>query len=247
MWGFITQMVDKDDYPNADWELGKGEDRSLWAEGEKVRIAEYFRRVPMKAVLWLINGKTLKVKDDTFDLRDELGEQGIIPEKERTVETYKVEWYKMSQNEIFEKGLIPSKYIPIIPCYGKELNVKGKTFYRGVIRYAKDPQRIYNYTRTASVEQTALAPKAPWVMEENQLGAHKTDWENANNKNTSVLIYKNVPGVAPPQRQSPPQPSSGWLTESGIADQDIDAASGMYKASLGLSLIHISEPTRPTT
>ena len=31
----------------------------------------------------------------------------------------------------------------------------------------------------------------------------------------------------------PPQPSAAWLSESSIADQDIDASSGLYKASLG--------------
>ncbi len=233
MWGFITQMVDAKDYPNANWELGRGEDRNLWMEGEKVRIAEYFRRVPMKIILWSVEGKTIKVKDDTKDIRNELKAQGMVPDKEREVETYKVEWFKMSVNEIFEREDFPSKYVPIVPCYGKELNVRGKVYYRGVIRYAKDPQRIYNYTRTASVEQVALAPKAPWVMEEGQLGNHQADWENANTKNKAVLLYKNKPGVAPPQRQPSPQPSTGWLSESAISDQDIDASSGLYKASLG--------------
>ncbi|MBT8450225.1 MAG: hypothetical protein KJO69_11070 [Gammaproteobacteria bacterium] len=226
MYGFVTKMVDKEEYPNADWERGKGEEREQWFDNEKVRIAEYFRRVETKALLWSVNGETIKVKDDEKDIRDELREQGTEPDKEREVTTYKVEWYKLSANEIFERTVFPSKYIPIIPCYGKELNVKGKTFYRGVIRYAKDPQRIYNYTRSASVEQVALAPKAPWVVEEQQLGDHKKIWETANAKNYSVLPYKHIPGVPPPQRQMPPQPSSGWISESGIADQDIDSASG---------------------
>lgn len=233
MWGFITTMVDKDEYEGASWERGRGEDYELWYEGEKTRIAEYFRRVETTITIWMVEGKTIKVRDDNMDIRDELTGQGIKPEKTREVETYKVEWYKLSSNEVFEKKDFPSKYIPIIPVYGKELNVKGKTYYRGVIRHAKDPQRIYNYTRTASVEQVSLAPKAPWVIEENQIGNHKTLWETANVKNHPMLVYKNKPGVPPPQRQMPPQPSSGWISESSLADQDIDASSGMYKASLG--------------
>lgn len=232
-WGFVTSMVDKEDYPNADWDVGKGEERALWKDGEKVRIAEYFRLVPEDIIIWSIDGKAVKVKDSKTDIRDELTEEGVKPAKERTVESYKCEWYKLCINEVFEEKEFPSKYIPIIPCYGKVLNVRGKDFYRGVIRYSKDPQRIYNYTRTASVEQIALAPKAPWVMEEGQLGDHQKMWENANTKNYSVLAYHHVAGVAPPMRQPPPQPSSGWLAESSIADQDIDASSGLYKASLG--------------
>jgi hypothetical protein len=58
-------------------------------------------------------------------------------------------------------------------------------------------------------------------------------WESANTENHAVLPYKNKPGVPPPIRQMPPQPSAGWLSESAISDQDIDASSGMYKSSLG--------------
>ena len=233
MWGFITTLVDKEDYPDASWEVGIGEGQSMWFDNDKVRIAEYFRRVEIEIEIWKTPEGVIRVKDDTLDIRDELMSRGINPEQKRTAKTHKVEWYKLSANEVFEETVFPSKFIPIIPCYGKELNVNGETIYRGVIRYAKDPQRIYNYTRTASVEQVALAPKAPWVIEESQIGSHKNAWENANIKNYSMLPYKNKPGVPPPMRQAPPQPSSGWISESQIADQDIDSASGMYKASLG--------------
>lgn len=242
MWGFISSMVDKSEAPEGgDWSLsGVGDDDLIWFDGEKVRIVEYFRRVKITNKIGRLpmgigplSGKTVTLKSEDVDIEDELAAQGIVPEKTRNVVTYKVEWYKMGINNVFEKADFPSKYIPIIPCYGKELNVEGKTIYRGVIRYAKDPQRIYNYTRTASIEQVALAPKAPWVLEEGQIGDHGKLWETANQKNYSILPYKNVPGVPPPMRQPPPQPSSGWISESSISDQDIDAASGMYKSSLG--------------
>lgn len=236
-WGFVTRMVDKEDYPNADWDFGKGEEYQLWHEDGMVRIAEYFRLVPENQTLWLIEGKTIKVQGmhagKAFDLRDELKADGVQPTKEREVEGYRCEWFELSSNDVFKEKAFPSQYIPIIPCYGKELNVKGKTYYRGVIRYAKDPQRIYNYTRSASVEQVALAPKAPWVIEETQIGNHKKMWENANEVNFSMLPYKFKVGAPPPQRQAPPQPSAGWIAEAQIADEDIDAASGTYKANLG--------------
>lgn len=232
-WGFITSMVNKDEYPDSNWDWGKGEEYDQWHNGDNVRIAEYFRLIPEKQTLWLIEGKVIKVKDSKMDIRDELTAQGVVPTKKRTVEGNKCEWFKLSATEIYERGEFPSKYVPIVPCYGKCLNVRGRDIYRGVIRFAKDPQRIYNYTRTASIEQVALAPKAPWVMEEGQLGDHKEMWEDANLTNYSTLIYKHKPGVSPPMRQAPPQPSAGWISEASIADQDIDAASGMYKANLG--------------
>ena len=51
-WGFITTMVDKEDYPNANWEIGTGEAQSMWFDDDKVRIAEYFRRVEIDIEIW---------------------------------------------------------------------------------------------------------------------------------------------------------------------------------------------------
>lgn len=232
-WGFVTKLVDKDEYPNASWDYGRGEEWSLWKEDGMNRVAEYFRLVPEKKIVWLIDGKTIVVKDKDSDIRDELTADGVVPAKQREIEVNRCEWYEISACEVFKKKDFPSKYIPIIPCYGKELNVQGKTFYRGVIRHAKDPQRIYNYTRSASVEQVALTPKAPYIVEENQLGNHKQMWETANTVNYSALVYKHKAGVPMPVRVPPPQPSAGWIAESNLSDADIDAASGLYKASLG--------------
>jgi hypothetical protein len=52
-------MVDKDEYPDSNWDFGKGEENELWHNGDKVRIAEYFRLVPEKQELWLVDGKTM--------------------------------------------------------------------------------------------------------------------------------------------------------------------------------------------
>ncbi len=232
-WGFVSRFVDEKEYPGASWESGRGEEYQLWKDKDKIRIVEYFRKVEEKQILWMVNKEVLKVKDSTMDIREQLTKEGAVPEKTREVIGHKVEWFELGANEVFSEKIFPSKYIPIILLPGKELNVRGKTILRGVIRYAKDPQRIYNYTRTASVEQVALAPKAPWVIEEEQLGDHKKLWQNANTKMYSALIYKHKAGVSAPQRQAPPQPSAGWISESQLADGDIDAASGMYKASLG--------------
>ena len=57
------------------------------------------------------------------------------------------------------------KYLPIVGVNGKEDLVDGKRTLRGLVRFAKDPQRMYNYWRTIDTEQKALAPKALfWLL-----------------------------------------------------------------------------------
>ena len=39
----------------------------------------------------------------------------------------------------------PGCYIPIVPVIGEEVRIGRKTVRRGLVRYAKDPQRMFNY------------------------------------------------------------------------------------------------------
>ena len=86
---------------------------------------------------------------------------------------------------------------------GDEIDIEGKVKWSGLIRHAKDPQRMFNYWETALTEIIALQPKAPWVMEEGQGEGHEDEWKNANVRNIPVLYYKgtsigNTPAPPPP-------------------------------------------------
>ena len=93
-----------------------------------------------------------------------------------------------------------------------KVDVEGKLHLAGLIRDAKDAQRMYNYWVTAETEQVALMPKAPYIMEEGQVEGHEVRWQQANQKSFPYLLYKasSVSGkpAPPPQRQpfaGPPQ------------------------------------------
>ena len=57
----------------------------------------------------------------------------------------------------------PGRYIPIVRCPGEETRIGRKRIRRGIIRFAKDAQRAYNYGRSTQTEITALQPKAPFI------------------------------------------------------------------------------------
>jgi hypothetical protein len=82
----------------------------------------------------------------------------------REARSHKVTHTLLSGAEVLEKPQTwPGRFIPIIPVFGDEVNVEGKRFLRSLVRDAKDPQRNYNYWRTAATELVALAPKAPFI------------------------------------------------------------------------------------
>lgn len=237
----IVEEMTKDEferlYPGkrtSDVESGRSDQYSWWFEEETVRIAEYFRKVPVKKTIVKLSDGRIMDADEVEKNSEEPDMLGISIIKEREVSTFKVEWYKLSGSDILEGPReIATKYIPVIPVLGKELFVRGYPTYRGAIRHAKDPQRAYNYNRTASIEQVALAPKAPYMLGTSQIGAYASIWKKANTQNHAFLPYDDSKNPTPPQRIFGSNGHVGFATEAQMDSDDIKATTGIFDASLG--------------
>jgi hypothetical protein len=134
--------------------------------------------------------------------------------------------------EVLEEKEWPGKYIPVIPCYGAQVMVAGKRKKYGLVRFAKDPQRMYNFWRTSMTESIALAPKAKWLLAEGQDEGHENEWAQANIKSTPVLRYKqkDIEGQpAPvPQRLQPEPPPEGIMVAAGAISDDLQTVLGIF-------------------
>ena len=202
-----------------------------WWRDEKVRVAEYWRKVPVNKTLGLSDtGETFDLTEIPEEARAELG---IV--KTREVESHRIEQVVLSGVEIHEGPCEwAGRYIPIIPVWGEEVHVGGHTVRHGIVRFAKDPQRMYNYHRSAAVEMISLAPKAPYIATVEQIAGLEKYWDTANTANWSVLPYKSDPKAGgPPQRSPPPPVQQALNQEAAIASDDIKAVTGLFDASLG--------------
>lgn len=238
-FAFIDEIMDKEDfeaqYPGKtpeDWDSEKYGD---WY-GDKVRIANYYEIVETDKKLYDLGNGTIATQEQI----DELTKTGIPTSalNSRTIKQKKLIWRKVSGRDVLEGPTeLPGQYIPLFPVYGNEIDSEGKVSYCGIIRPAKDAQRLYNYSRSAFAERVALAPKAPWVAAYGQIEDFEEEWSTANVKNHSVLRYKptaaNGQPVPPPQRQTAADVPAGFAQDMQIAEHDIQAAIGMYAASLG--------------
>ena len=242
-WGFISSMMSRSmfeskwpDKQTAAWDFaGSGDEYDYWYQDEEIRIVEYFRKIPVKKIaVRMASGSVYYVDDEQAleSLTAKAKDDRVQEVKE--AEVPKIEWFKMSAVEFLEKPVeFPSFYIPIVRCTGKELNVQGYDFYRGVIRHAKDAQRMYNFNRTAQIEQTALQPKVPYLTTPEQIESFETLWDRANKDNLPYLLYNHVDGVPAPVRVSPPIPSQAHMLNAQSDDADMDSTTGMHKASRG--------------
>jgi len=233
-WGFISDLIPREEFkemfPDADpmpWEEGGiGDEYKNWSTQSHIRIAEYFCvETEVRKLIALANGHV--------GFEDELHESLKDSERdnEREVQVRKIKWYKLTAKQVLEENDWVGKWIPIVKVIGDEADVEGKSSYAGLIRDAKDAQRMYNFWVTSETELIALAPKAPWVMEEGQIEGHEQRWKEANNKSLPYLLYKgvNLAGkpAPPPQRQQFAGPPAGVVQAKISAAQDMQATTGI--------------------
>lgn len=201
-----------------------------WVDGKTVRVAEYLCKEPVERTLAKMeDGKIIDVTDFTPEQRK------FLPIKDtRKVDSHKIVQYIVSGAEILDgPNDLPGRYLPIIPVIGEEVWVGDTRTRSGLIRYAKAAQQLYNYWRSAMAEQVALQPKAPFVATGKQIEKYKGIWAQANSRNLPYLPYDPDGSAPPPQRQSPPQASTGISEEVMLAADEMKATTGIYDAALG--------------
>lgn len=241
MYAFVIDQMDKDvfeaKYPNkipTDWETE--ENYHEWF-GETVRVARYWEVVEEDRTLYQMMDGSVVSKARLDELRDAGIEVDSLIKQERNIPVRKVMHSLVSGKEYLEEPREwIGKYIPICVVWGNELDIEGKVTHSGIIRPAKDAQRLYNYSRTAFAERVALTPKAPWLAAEGQIEDYP-EWETANSEPHAVLRYRptSLSGqpVSPPSRISPSDIPAGFQQDMQISEHDIQGAIGMYSASLG--------------
>jgi len=235
----ITTVMDKkvfkEYYPDADdganfQQRSTGDDTAAWITKEDIRVAEFFYIERERAKLYLLSDGTSGFADsDSFFARVEAAGLTVIDERDSFRKA--VKWMKCTALEVLEEKTMAGKYIPVVPCYGAQVIVDDKRKKYGLVRFAKDPQRMYNFWRTSMTESVALAPKAKWLLAEGQDEGHENEWAMANIKSTPVLRYKqkDIEGQPAPQptRLQPEPPPQGIMEAAGAISADLQMVLGI--------------------
>lgn len=246
-WCFITEDVSKADYermfPDAApisslMTQGVG-DQSLsqWLSEDMVRIAEYFYYEHEAATLNLYPDNITAFAGTPQDkaLKAMFGK----PLRTRKVDRKKVKWLKTNGFEVLEERDWAGKWIPVVRVVGNEFEVDGQLYVSGLVRNAKDAQRMYNYWVSQEAEMLALAPKAPFIGYGGQFEGYEMQWKTANTNSWPYLevnpdVTDGAGAVLPlPQRAQPPLAQTGLIQAKLGASDDIKATTGQYDSSLG--------------
>ena len=247
-WCFVTEDLTRDEYermyPDSApittlQSLGVGDQSiSNWLNEDTIRVADYYYIDYDRATLNLYPGNATAFAGTPEDkqLRAFYGK----PLKSRESDRPKVKYCKINGYEILEQREWVGKWIPIIRIVGNEFEVDGRLYVSGLVRNAKDAQRMYNYWVSQEAEMLALAPKAPFIGYGGQFEGYEDKWKTANTQNWPYLevnpdVTDGQGAILPlPQRAQPPMASSGLLQAKAGAAEDIKSTTGQYNASLGM-------------
>ena len=259
-WCIITELMKRRDYkrkypnaPNIEWQSDGNGDATLdWENKEEIRLAEYYRIHEVADTLVMLSDGRTAYKSELPD-REVLLAAGLRIANnhagkpiQRPTTRREVQWFRLNGRNIIDErstakanrtgnpadGPIPGRFIPVIRCEGNVLDIEGRVKRKGMVEDLMDPARMFNYWRTAQTERYALTPKAPWVAAEGQIEGHP-EWQDANRKSYSTLIYKPITGpdgmtmIPPPQRQMPAQVEAGMTEAAAGAQADLMAVGGM--------------------
>ena len=244
-YAFVEESISRDEfkrrYPGADlidFESDFNRERfQSWCGEDSVRIAEYWRKVPVEEVVCLLSdGRTIK-KEECEAAAAQFAQEGITVVRERTIQTHKVVTSIVSgAEEIDGPHDWPGKRIPIIPCFGDRYFVDGKWVWSGLVRHAKDAARLVNYNITTGQEILAKQHKATPVITPKMLEGEgvKALWDASNSVDLPYLPITPDP-VMPggPTFLSPPPIHAAFSQFGQMSIDLLKFSTGINDASRG--------------
>jgi hypothetical protein len=239
----ITDLVQKEDYqrmyPDADMTQfnarATGDSTSEWITKDTIRLAEFYKiEREKRKLVHLSDGSAWW--DDEMPKADILAAVGVKVKGDRQSWRKKVCWYKVNAVEVLDERVLPGRYIPIIPVYGAQAIVDGRIRRFGIVRAAKDPQRLLNFMKTAVVETVALAPKAKHLVAYGSDTGFENEWDSANIASLTRLHYNSKgddgEDLPPPIPIPPPPVPDGFLTVAENAHNDLQRVLGMFDPAM---------------
>ena len=173
-----------------------------WDTPDVVFVAEYYMVEEVSRemrVYQAIDGSEERFTQDEFeedpDLEARLAAIGSVEIRRRRVKQRKVRKYLMSGGKILrDDGYIAGDQIPIVPVYGKRWFVDNIERCMGVVRMAKDAQRLKNMQLSKLAEISALSSVEKPIMTPEQVAGHQVMWSDDNIKQYPYLLINPVTG-----------------------------------------------------
>lgn len=225
-----------------------GARQSDWLGESTIRVARFWYKEEVVNTTFLLEDGTVVTEEvvDTI-IKDEndgkryamIGDDAKVILRNRVVSECIIKWCDFTAAEILDEGDWAGKYFPFVAITGPIAIVDGSRDIRGIIRFAKDAQKMLNYMASSAARRIASANKSPWIVAQESIVGHERAWQQANTTSMPYLLYN----AFDPQRQNSQNPApqradqTGQIQDLLVAAQkyedDLKATIGIYDAGLG--------------
>ena len=240
---FVTSWIPRKqferDYPGRS--ISSFDDTGAWVRSdgagqEHVRLAEYWVKEEYPRTLARLHDGN--VLDITEYEKDRNLMELLAPQIKETSKRHaqKIKQYFVSGREVLSDPVEwPGKNIPIVTVRGEEVNVKDKTIRSGIVRYAKDSQRLLNHARSMGVEYFSMLLKAPILATPDHLRGYERQWAAITHTAQPYLLFNPSPenNTPSPRRLDTPSTMPGVLEQLGLSTDEMKQTTGIYDAALG--------------
>jgi len=208
------------------------------SETKKVYVTRFFHREKKKVKYLTFEdmfGAHRTIKESDFDdHEDDLVDEGFNLISEKEINRYVVTRYIASGAGILEAKVIPGEHIPVVPQYGERQFIEGEEHYEGIVRLAKDPQRLRNFQMSYLADIVSRSPREKPIFTQEQIQGYEDMYEvngaennypymkqnafdaNGNQLPVGPVGYLKAPEVPPALTQS--------MAESRMAVDDVAGA-----------------------
>lgn len=219
-----------------------------WVADNDVRIVGYWHMRTRKRTLALLQDGT--TQDITDKLETPAEAQQVLaqvvqrPEDGspimREVDKKFAQLYLCSGTNILEGPYeLPISRVPVFRVPGWEINVGNYRHRWGIVRFAKDPQKLHNFYRSVTAEKLMQTPRAVWAAADTAVQGRENQWRQSHLSDDPLLIWNSESGQKP-ERVPPAQMEDALLGMSEISSQDIKDVTNIHEANLGMPSNEVS-------
>lgn len=250
---FVTDTMPRDIYdktwpdqpaPSALQDMNMNDLQSQgWMDKDVVRITEVWELVDKPATFALLqDGKVVDITDGWSQPDEEklvfIDPKTNKPKIRKSFKTF-ARMHLITGFAILSKAYeVPVTRLPIIRIEGRVIRVGEDRVRFGLVRFAKDSQRLKNYWRSVAAEALALAPKSQWIAQAKSVDGREDDFRGAHRSGDPLLVFND--NTERPERVDPPQIPAALLNEAQMNQQDIKDTTGLHDASLGIQSNEVS-------
>lgn len=219
-----------------------------WQTKDAVALCDYYAKEWYPFIAYkLSNGQFVSQEEweamqDDIELKFELASQSSEEMKriilseipkivgERQSQDYRIIHYRLTQNQIIDFAVWPSKQLPIVFVDGDSCFIEGKQYTSSYIHEARDTQKAINFILSETMAEIKNRRREQWLGTPDNIVGYEQDWRNPETQ-LGMLRAKPDPKTGQlPMKQQPWELSQTLLAQAQKLNIDLNLNLGMTEA-----------------